>query len=45
MAKKTAGKKASKPAKQSDAKDKTVKAYIGGLKKGMKIKVYKDVMS
>jgi peptidyl-prolyl cis-trans isomerase D len=29
----------------NNAKDKTVKAYIGGLKKGMKIKVYKDVMS
>jgi parvulin-like peptidyl-prolyl isomerase len=29
----------------NSAKDKTVKAYIEGLKKGMKIKIHKDVIS
>jgi parvulin-like peptidyl-prolyl isomerase len=29
----------------NSAKNKTVKAYIEGLKKGMKIKIYKDVIS
>jgi parvulin-like peptidyl-prolyl isomerase len=29
----------------NNAKDKTVKAYVEGLKKGIKIKIYKDVIS